>query len=38
MDLEKTAAPMMFPWTFQHWRPGGNSTELLLKLVPRVAQ
>ena len=32
MDLEKTAAPMMFPWTFQHHATGRNSTESLLKL------
>jgi hypothetical protein len=31
MDLEKTAAPMMLPWTFQHDATGGDSTELLLK-------
>jgi hypothetical protein len=37
MDFEKTAGPVVLPWTFQHHTAGRNSTEAFLKLghVPR---
>jgi hypothetical protein len=35
MDLEKTAAPMMFPWTFQHHATSRNSTNLDQRYVSR---
>ena len=37
MDLEKTAGPVVLPWTFQHHTAGRNSAEAFLKLghVPR---
>jgi hypothetical protein len=37
MDLEKTAGPVVLPWTFQHHTAGRNSAEAFLKHshVPR---
>jgi hypothetical protein len=32
MDLEKTAGPVVLPWTFQHYTAGRNSAEAFLKL------